>query len=97
MLLSLVTFLALYLGLWNLEHLPLILLQLREVLEMSRVWVLLTLTLIPVSMTMNMVWKLKELVLKSIFARATPQGDLNMPGAPETASAKPPEENPNPR
>jgi hypothetical protein len=93
LLVGMVLFLGLYLGLWSIDPLPWLLVQLREFLEMSRVWLLLTFTLIPISMTMNMIWKLKDLVMKSIYTRAAipeASGIAACPGGPVPPENHPP-------
>ncbi|MBI3417183.1 MAG: hypothetical protein HY043_17980 [Verrucomicrobia bacterium] len=58
---------ALYFTLLQMNSLPHALLQLNEFLEKSRQFLLLVLILFPVAMTMTLIWKIKELVLSSVF------------------------------
>jgi hypothetical protein len=58
---------ALYTGLGAWEKLPPTLAVLLALLEPSRPWLVLLLVLLPVAMTMALIWKIKEVVLQSVF------------------------------
>ena len=69
LLILLVAMMALYFALFNLESLPDFLVQFRDALDRGRQLLLLGLLLLPVAMTMTLIWKIKEVVLESIFAK----------------------------
>jgi hypothetical protein len=62
---------ALYLVLQQVETLPLLLLQLVRAVENGREWLLIFLILLPLAMTMTLIWKIKEVVLASVFEGET--------------------------
>jgi hypothetical protein len=56
-----------YLILNQLTSLPPLLLDIARVLENSRQWLLLFLVLLPLALTMTLIWKIKEVVLAGVF------------------------------
>ncbi len=58
---------AAYFGLDHINTLPQIVIQFLEVIEQHHRWMLIFLILLPVSMTMSLLWKIKELVLAGLF------------------------------
>ena len=58
---------ALYLTLIQINHLPFFLIQISHNLLEARHWLLLVLILFPMAMTMTLIWKIKELILASVF------------------------------
>jgi hypothetical protein len=58
---------ALYLILQQLTTLPMIVIQVLRMLEFSRQWLLIFLVLLPLAMTMTLIWKIKEVILASVF------------------------------
>jgi len=67
LLLALLLLVALYLGFLQLPNLPV---QLREVallLERGSQWAVIFLVLLPLAMTMALIWKTKEVILDSVF------------------------------
>jgi hypothetical protein len=69
LLVAMLILLAVYTALLNAGPLPLLFIQFRETLELGRQWLLMALVLLPLAMTMTLIWKIKEAVLESIFAR----------------------------
>ncbi len=63
----LVVLTAAYFGLEHINTLPLIVIQFLEVIELHHRWLLIFLILLPVSMTMSLLWKIKELVMAGLF------------------------------
>jgi hypothetical protein len=64
---TLLLLVALYFGLRQLNELPLVVIQFLVVLEQHSRWLLIFLVLLPVAMTMSLLWKIKEIVLTGIF------------------------------
>jgi hypothetical protein len=64
--LALVSF---YIILQQINHLPDILVQVLRVLEVSRSWMLVFMILLPVAMTMTLIWKIKEVIFSSIVSQ----------------------------
>lgn len=65
-----ITLLALvgaYFGLRQLDDLPLSVIRFLVLLEQQSRWLLIFLVLLPVAMTMSLLWKIKEIVLTGIF------------------------------
>ncbi|MDB6038011.1 MAG: hypothetical protein JWM99_1852 [Verrucomicrobiales bacterium] len=58
---------SLYFALHEISALPIILIQLLQLLELGRQWLLVFLVLLPVAMTMTLIWKIKEVILASVF------------------------------
>lgn len=56
-----------YFILARIEYLPLIVIDLLTLLQWAGLWVLLVLILLPVAMTMALIWKIKEVILASVF------------------------------
>ncbi len=69
LLLALVALLALYFLLTQLDSPPLLVELLLNLLELGRRSVLLFMVLLPLAMTMTLVWKIKEVVLASVFGQ----------------------------
>jgi hypothetical protein len=70
LLVTVVGFVAVFLFLQQLQSLPLFVLHLLEAIESSRQWLLVFLILLPLAMTMTLIWKIKEVVLASVFEGA---------------------------
>ncbi len=64
-----VTFLLVlaYLGLGQFHALPLWLVTVLKVMEYSSLWLLIVLVLLPLAMTMALLWKTKEVILDNVF------------------------------
>ena len=58
---------AFYLLLIQIHKLPLFLIDFAQLLVDSKHWLLLILILFPLAMTMTLIWKIKELILTSVF------------------------------
>jgi hypothetical protein len=58
---------SLYFALHQINALPIVLIQLLQLLELGRQWLLVFLVLLPVAMTMTLIWKIKEVILASVF------------------------------
>jgi hypothetical protein len=56
-----------YFALIQFQHLPRWLGILRAAMERSSFWFLILLVLLPVAMTMALLWKTKEVILESVF------------------------------
>lgn len=56
-----------YFILARIEYLPLLVIDLLTLLQRAGLWVLLVLILLPVAMTMALIWKIKEVILASVF------------------------------
>ncbi len=69
LLLTLVTLLAVYFLLIHIDSPPLLVEVLLNLLELGRRWMLLFMVLLPLAMTMTLVWKIKEVVLSSVFGQ----------------------------
>lgn len=62
-----VALLVAYFVLVRLNQLPHLLFNLRFLLEKTGLWLVLLLVLVPVAMTMALLWKIKEVILASVF------------------------------
>ena len=60
-------FLALYLTLEQIRHLPYSIELLLRIVEPASQWLLLLLILLPMAITMSLIWKIKEAILASVF------------------------------
>lgn len=73
--LSLITVIAAgvtaYLGLQQINELPLIVINVLQIINPMRTILLLFLVLLPLALTMTLIWKIKEVILHSVFS---PQG-----------------------
>jgi hypothetical protein len=58
---------AIYIYLQQVEKLPYLLLHVVQAIEGSRQWLLVFMILLPLAMTMTLIWKIKEVVLTSVF------------------------------
>jgi hypothetical protein len=67
LLLTVVCFVAVYVAVQQLEHAPALVSHLIQAIENSRQWLLVFLILLPLAMTMTLIWKIKEVVLASVF------------------------------
>ncbi len=67
LLVSVVSFVAVFLGVQQFQSLPLIVTEIIQAIESSRQWLLVFLILLPLAMTMTLIWKIKEVVLASVF------------------------------
>lgn len=79
LLFTVVALVALYLGLEQMDSLPVKLAQVLHAVESGRQWLLIFMILLPLAMTMTLIWKIKEVVLASVFEADTSGG----PGAGE--------------
>ena len=70
LLLSLLLVAAAYLCFAQLPYLPMILRVVALLLERYRTWALVFLVLLPLAMTMALIWKTKEVILESVFGAA---------------------------
>ena len=61
------TLLTSYFILGRLQQLPALVINSLYYLERSGLWVVLLLVLLPVAMTMALIWKIKEAILSSVF------------------------------
>lgn len=59
---------AVYFVLMQIPDLPTIFEQLLIVLEFARQWLLIFLILLPIAMTMSLIWKIKEAIFASVFS-----------------------------
>lgn len=62
---------AVYFTMLQMNSLPRVLVQFNEFLEKIRQFLLLVLILFPMAMTMTLIWKIKELILSSVFEAET--------------------------
>lgn len=60
---------AVYLALQQMQNLPNGVLRVLAVMEVLRRWFLMFLVLLPLAMTMSLIWKIKEVVFASVFQR----------------------------
>ncbi len=67
LLLALLLFTAIYFGLTQLPNLPAQFLIFALILERGSQWALIVLVLLPLAMTMALIWKTKEVILESVF------------------------------
>jgi hypothetical protein len=67
LLFTVVALVAVYFALAQASTLPLFLLNAVRAVEDSRKWLLVFLILLPLAMTMTLLWKIKEVVLESVF------------------------------
>jgi hypothetical protein len=67
LLVAVLSLMALYAFLQQVESLPTLLNRLVRALEASHQWILLFSILLPLAMTMTLIWKIKEVVLASVF------------------------------
>lgn len=65
---TLVLLVGIYFGLARVNELPLEIIQFIVILEEHRRWLIIFLILLPVAMTMTLLWKIKEIVLTGIFS-----------------------------
>jgi hypothetical protein len=66
---AIVTLAAIYAILEQINSLPTFLIQILRVLEVSKNWILLFTILLPVAMTMTLIWKIKEVIFASVVHR----------------------------
>ena len=60
--------LAMFFVLQRFEDVPLALKRILEVMNMLRLWLLVFLILLPMAMTMTLIWKIKEVIFASVFS-----------------------------
>ncbi|MGB0580163.1 MAG: hypothetical protein ACPGVU_10720 [Limisphaerales bacterium] len=65
---TLVSLVGIYFGLGQVNELPIEVIQFLVMLEEHRRWLVIFLILLPVAMTMTLLWKIKEIVLTGIFS-----------------------------
>lgn len=70
LLVMVVTFVTLYLVLQQVSSLPMLVVQILHAIDNTRQWILVFLILLPLAMTMTLIWKIKEVVLASVFEGA---------------------------
>lgn len=58
---------ALYLGLQQIRQLPLFMIYILGALEVSRQWLAIFMVLLPLALTMTLIWKIKEVIMTSVF------------------------------
>lgn len=51
----------------QLDQLPAVMLQFIRIMEIMRHWLLIFLVLLPIAMTMTLIWKIKEVIFASVF------------------------------
>lgn len=71
LLLALIVLATVYLTLEQINTLPVLVIEALKVLDVARQWVLIFLVLLPVAMTMTLIWKIKEVILASVFGPET--------------------------
>lgn len=59
---------AVYVALQQFRGLPMFVIHFLRALEVTRLYLLVLLILVPVAMTMTMLWKIKEVILNSLFS-----------------------------
>jgi hypothetical protein len=67
LMLTVFAFVAVYLLLHQVHHLPHFLSRAVQMIEAGQQWILLFSILLPLAMTMTLIWKIKEVVLTSVF------------------------------
>lgn len=67
LLFALVLVITLYLGLQQVPTLPVVILETLRTIEAVRPWLIIFLVLLPLAMTMTLIWKIKEAILTSVF------------------------------
>jgi len=67
MVLALIVLVTLYLTLQQIAPLPALVVDLLRSLEIVKQWILVFLVLLPLAMTMTLIWKIKEVILASVF------------------------------
>jgi hypothetical protein len=67
LLLTLIVLVTIYLVLQQINSLPILLIELLKAVDVVRQWVLIFLILLPLAMTMTLIWKIKEVILASVF------------------------------
>jgi hypothetical protein len=60
--------LAMFFVLQRFDDVPLALKRILEVMNMLRLWLLVFLILLPMAMTMTLIWKIKEVIFASVFS-----------------------------
>jgi hypothetical protein len=68
LLLSLLILMAFYATIQEMAALPEIVITFLRAFETIRQWVFILLLLLPLAMTMTLIWKIKEVILTSVFA-----------------------------
>ncbi len=71
LLVTVLSFVALYVVLQQIESLPTLLARTLQAIDGSRQWLLVFAILLPLAMTMTLIWKIKEVVLASVFEGTT--------------------------
>lgn len=67
LLLALILLVTTYLILQQIDSLPILVLDVLRALEVVKQWGLIFLILLPLAMTMTLIWKIKEVILASVF------------------------------
>jgi hypothetical protein len=65
---ALVGLTAFYLILRQIDALPDFLISVLKAMDLSRVWMSMFMILLPIAMTMTLIWKIKEVIFASVFA-----------------------------
>jgi hypothetical protein len=64
---SILALVAIYAILQQINSLPVFLIQFLRILDVSRNWLLVFMILLPIAMTMTLIWKAKEVIFASVF------------------------------
>jgi len=64
---AVLSLISLYFVLSEIRALPVFLIEVLRVLDLGRQWLLIFLVLLPLAMTMTLIWKIKEVILGSVF------------------------------
>lgn len=68
LLIGIISSVALYLALKQIAHLPPVLIHFLQAIEPARTVLLVFLVLLPLALTMTLLWKIKEVILHSVFS-----------------------------
>ncbi len=71
LLLGLILLATAYVALQRVNSLPDVVIAALRVIEVSRSWLVVLLVLVPIAMTMTLIWKIKEAILASVFGQET--------------------------
>jgi hypothetical protein len=69
LLFALVLIVTLYLAIQQIDSLPFVVTETLQAIESVRQWLLIFLVLLPLAMTMTLIWKIKEAILTSVFGQ----------------------------
>lgn len=65
---AIIVLFTLFFALQRIDSLPYAIVQVLRVLEVMRYWLLVFLVLLPIAMTMTLIWKIKEVIFASVFS-----------------------------